>query len=62
MTKVFQIMPFLHVPDLRDALAFFRDVLGFGLKFHEADHATVQFQVRLPDGDWLTFGAASKSS
>jgi catechol 2,3-dioxygenase-like lactoylglutathione lyase family enzyme len=125
MTKIFQITPFLHVPDLREALAFFRDVLGFELKFHEAGYAYVElagcglrmleepsrkllvdgkarvtvyvdvadvdamhatlapalatlppervepltdqpwrqreFQVRLPDGDWLTFGAAEKS-
>jgi catechol 2,3-dioxygenase-like lactoylglutathione lyase family enzyme len=125
MTKIFQITPFLHVPDLREALAFFRDVLGFELRFHEASYAYVElagcglrlleepsrkllpdgkarvtvyidvadvdalhatlapalarlppdrvepltdqpwrqreFQVRLPDGDWLTFGAAEKS-
>ena len=125
MTKVFQITPFLHVPDLQEALAFFR-VLGFEPRFHEANYAYVElagcglrlleeparrllpdgkarvtvyidvadvdavhatlapalatlppdrvepltdqpwrqreFQVRLPDGDWLTFGAAAKSS
>jgi catechol 2,3-dioxygenase-like lactoylglutathione lyase family enzyme len=125
MTKVFQITPFLHVPDLRDALAFFCDVLGFELKFREANYAYIElsgcglrlleeptrkllpdgkarvtvyidvadvdalhatlapalatlppdrvepltdqpwhqreFQVRLPDGDWLTFGAPAKT-
>ncbi|MFN7965924.1 MAG: VOC family protein [Acidobacteriota bacterium] len=120
MTKVFQITPFLHVPNLDAALAFFCDTLRFELKFREADYAYIElsgcglrmleeprrvltadgkarvavyidvanvdelhaqlrenleklppdrveplmnkswmqreFQVRLPDGDWLTFG------
>jgi len=121
VTTVYQITPFLHVRDLREALEFFCDVLGFELTFRESDYAYVEFeghglrlleeptrqltpdgkarvtvyidvadidslhkklapslaalpanrveplmnkswrqrefQVRMPDGDWLTFGA-----
>ena len=120
MTEVHQITPFLHVPDLEAALAFFCDTLRFELKYRESNYAYVElagcglrlleeprrvltadgkarvsvyidvsdvnelyatlrealdrlprdrvepvldkswkqreFQVRLPDGDWLTFG------
>jgi catechol 2,3-dioxygenase-like lactoylglutathione lyase family enzyme len=120
MRAIRQVTPFLHVPDLEAALALFCGVLGFVLRFREADYAYVElegcglrmleepgrlrdskarvtvyvdvadvdalharlapalatlppecvepltdqpwrqreFQVRLPDGDWLTFGAA----
>lgn len=121
MTEVYQITPFLHVPDLKAALAFFCETLPFVLKYREANYAYVElegcglrmleeparkltpdgkarvsvyidvsdidalhsrlsaslarlpanlveplmnkswhqreFQVRMPDGDWLTFGA-----
>ncbi|QSX75117.1 VOC family protein [Lysobacter arenosi] len=121
MTAVHQITPFLHVPDLQEALAFFCK-LGFELRFRESNYAYIElagcglrlleeparrltadgkarvavyidvadidalhdelapalaslpgdrveplmnrpwrqreFQVRMPDGDWLTFGAA----
>lgn len=120
MTQVHQVTPFLHVPDLEAALAFFCDTLPFEVKFREGTYAYVElvgcglrlleerhrvltpdgkarvsvyidvsnvdelhaqlrdrlerlppewveplmnkpykqreFQVRLPDGDWLTFG------
>jgi hypothetical protein len=120
MTKVHQITPFLHVPNLKDALAFFCETLPFVLRFQHSNYAYVEFggaglrlleepdrsltpdgkarvsvyidvedvdalyaqlqprleqlprdrvepvrvmhwrqkefQVRLPDGDWLTFG------
>lgn len=123
MTKIHQITPFLHVPDLQAALAFFCDMLTFELKFRESNYAYVElagcglrlleeptrrltadgkarvavyidvadidmlhaslspvlaslppdhveplmnkpwhqreFQVRMPDGDWLTFGSAA---
>ena len=126
MTKIHQITPFLHVPDLRAALVFFCEVLGFERRFQEADYAYLElagcglrlleepgrklladgkarvtvyvdvadvdalharlapalaglpphcvepltdqpwrqreFQVRMPDGDWLTFGAAMATS
>jgi catechol 2,3-dioxygenase-like lactoylglutathione lyase family enzyme len=122
MANIFQITPFLHVPDLEVALAFFCKLLAFELKFHDADYAYIElegcglrvleeptrkltpdgkarvsvyidvsdvdslhaklapalaslppdrvepltdkpwhqreFQVRMPDGDWLAFGAA----
>ncbi len=114
------ITPFLHVPDINAALAFFCETLPFALRFRESNYAVVafgncairmleepdrrltpdgkarvsvyidvpdvdelhaqlcerleklplgqvepiqvrpwrqrEFQVRLPDGDWLTFG------
>ena len=122
MTKIHQITPFVHVPDLQEALAFFCDLLGFELRYRESNYAYVElagcglrmleetarrltadgkarvavyvdvsdidalhdelgpalaslplerveplmnkpwhqreFQVRMPDGDWLTFGMA----
>jgi catechol 2,3-dioxygenase-like lactoylglutathione lyase family enzyme len=124
MTKIHQITPFLHVPDLEAALAFFCDTLGFERTYRESDYAYVElegcglrlleepsrrltadgkarvsvyidvsdidalharmapalaalppdrveplmdkpyrqreFQVRMPDGDWLNFGAPVK--
>src|SRR5688572_11559848 len=123
MTKVYQITPFLHVPDMKEALAFFCDTLPFVLRFQHSNYAYVEFggaglrlleepnrtltpdgkarvavcidvenvdelyaqlksrreqlpadrveavkvmpwrqkefQVRLPDGDWMTFGQAA---
>lgn len=122
MKDIYQITPFLHVPNMQEALAFFCNVLTFELKFSESDYAYVElqgcgvrlleeprrkltadgkarvtvyidvadidalharlsralatlpparveplmdkpyrqreFQVRMPDGDWMTFGAA----
>lgn len=122
MKAIHQITPFLHVPDLPEALVFFCDVLGFEATYRRPDYAYVtlegcglrlleeptrrltpdgkarvavyvdvadidalhahlapalaalppdrveplmdkpyrqrEFQVRMPDGDWLTFGAA----
>ena len=121
MQKIFQITPFLHVPDMQEALTFFCDLLTFELRARhtnyayidlagcglrlleepsrrlqadgkprvtvyidvtdiDAVHATLgpalanlppdrveplknmpygqrEFQVRMPDGDWLNFGA-----
>jgi uncharacterized glyoxalase superfamily protein PhnB len=121
MSKIRQITPFLHVPDLALALDFFCAVLPFKLEFKQSNYAYVElegcglrlleestrrltasgkarvtiyidvsnvdvwyarlspalatlpldtvqplrdmpwrqreFQVRMPDGDWLTFGA-----
>ena len=120
MVNVHQITPFLHVPNLKEAVAFFCETLPFVLRFQEGNYAYVEFdgaglrlleergrslapggkarvsvyvdvndvdylyaqlrvrlerlpresvepllvkswhqkefQVRLPDGDWLTFG------
>lgn len=122
MNKIYQITPFLHVPDMEEALAFFCDSLSFELKNRQSDYAYIElsgcglrlleeptrkitpdgkarvtvyidvadidalhsklspalaalppgrveplkdmpyhqreFQVRMPDGDWLNFGAA----
>jgi catechol 2,3-dioxygenase-like lactoylglutathione lyase family enzyme len=124
MTKIHQITPFLHVPEMEAALAFFCDTLGFERTYRESNYAYVElkgcglrlleepgrkltadgkarvavyidvsdidtlhacmapalavlppdrveplmdkpygqreFQVRMPDGDWLNFGAPSK--
>jgi catechol 2,3-dioxygenase-like lactoylglutathione lyase family enzyme len=123
VTKILQITPFLHVPDMRAALDFFCKLLRFELKYQQSNYAYVElagcglrmleeparalpgvgfarvavyidvadidalyaelslslsalpfdhvepirdtpwrqreFQVRMPDGHWLTFGAAA---
>ncbi len=123
MDKIYQITPFLHVPDMQEALAFFCDSLSFELKHRHSDYAYIElsgcglrlleeptrritadgkarvtvyidvadidalhtklspalsaltsdrvqplkdmpyhqreFQVRMPDGDWLNFGSAA---
>ena len=123
MHKIHQITPFLHVPSMKDALAFFCGLLGFELKHRHDDYAYIEldgcglrlleeptrtmtadgkarvtvyidvadvdtlhaklspalsalppdhveplrdrpynqreFQVRMPDGDWLNFGMAA---
>jgi uncharacterized glyoxalase superfamily protein PhnB len=123
MDKACQITPFLHVPNMQEALAFFCGSLGFELKHRQHDYAYLEisgcglrlleeparkitadgkarvtvyidvadvdalysrlgpalsalpadrveslknmpygqreFQVRMPDGDWLTFGMAA---
>lgn len=41
MTNFVQITPFMHVPDLEKALAFFNDVLGFATLFRGGDYAYV---------------------
>jgi catechol 2,3-dioxygenase-like lactoylglutathione lyase family enzyme len=42
MTNFLQITPFMHVPDLEAALAFFEDILGFATRFRMADYAYVE--------------------
>ncbi len=42
MAKIYQITPFLHVPDLQAALAFFCDLLTFELKYRESNYAYVE--------------------
>lgn len=37
-----QITPFMHVPDIDAAVAFFRDVLGFDPLYREADYAYLE--------------------
>jgi uncharacterized glyoxalase superfamily protein PhnB len=122
MSNIRQMTPFLHVPNMKDALAFFCETLPFALRFQDSNYAYLEldgaglrlleepartltpdgkarvsvyidvrsvdelytqlrerleklppeqfepvavqpwgqkeFQVRLPDGDWLTFGQA----
>lgn len=42
MTNFIQITPFMHVPDIDAAVAFFEQVLGFRATFREADYAYVE--------------------
>jgi catechol 2,3-dioxygenase-like lactoylglutathione lyase family enzyme len=37
-----RITPFMHVPNVEEALAFFRDILGFKVWIHASDYAYVQ--------------------
>ena len=37
-----RITPFMHVPDINQAVAFFRDLLGFKVYIHYSDYAYVQ--------------------
>jgi len=42
MANLFRITPFMHVPDIDEAISFFVDRLGFALRFRSADYAYVQ--------------------
>ena len=44
MTKVYQITPFLHVPNLASALEFFCETLPFVLKFRESNYAYIELE------------------
>jgi catechol 2,3-dioxygenase-like lactoylglutathione lyase family enzyme len=37
-----RITPFMHVPDINQAIAFFRDLLGFQVYLHYGDYAYLQ--------------------
>jgi catechol 2,3-dioxygenase-like lactoylglutathione lyase family enzyme len=41
MANIIQVTPFMLVPDLRQALDFMTDVLGFGVDFEVRDYAYV---------------------
>ena len=41
MTNFLQVTPFLHVPDIEAAIAFFVDRLGFELKYRISNYAYV---------------------
>jgi catechol 2,3-dioxygenase-like lactoylglutathione lyase family enzyme len=43
MPKIFQITPFLHVPDLAKALDLFTRVLRFEIKFQVASYAYLEW-------------------
>jgi catechol 2,3-dioxygenase-like lactoylglutathione lyase family enzyme len=42
MKDVYQITPFLHVPDMQEALAFFCDLLMFELKHRHSNYAYIE--------------------
>jgi catechol 2,3-dioxygenase-like lactoylglutathione lyase family enzyme len=42
MTNMFRITPFMHVPDIEDAIRFFTDILGFACRFRTVNYAYVQ--------------------
>ena len=64
MTNFRQITPFMHVPDLERALAFFTDILGFKVWVRMRDYAYIEREgcgIRIleskgrnavPPGDW----------
>jgi hypothetical protein len=67
MTQVHQITPFLHVPDLAAALAFFCETLPSALKFRHSNYAYIELEGcglrvsrAMPGGDWLTFTAPAR--
>lgn len=41
-TNFLQITPFVHVPDLKAAVAFFSDVLGFSVLVEMGDYAYIE--------------------
>jgi catechol 2,3-dioxygenase-like lactoylglutathione lyase family enzyme len=38
MPNILQVTPFMFVPDLKMALDFMVDVLGFGMEFRSSDY------------------------
>lgn len=42
MVNFIQITPFMHVPDIEAAVAFFEDVLGFKTLFRMSDYAYIE--------------------
>lgn len=42
MGGIYQITPFLHVPDMSAALSFFCDILAFELKYREGNYAYLE--------------------
>ena len=42
MGNFLQITPFMHVPDVDEAVGFFRDILGFETLWREWDYAYVE--------------------
>jgi catechol 2,3-dioxygenase-like lactoylglutathione lyase family enzyme len=42
MGQFLQVTPFMHVPDIDAAVAFFENVLGFATLYREADYAYVE--------------------
>lgn len=44
MANFIQITPFMHVPDIEEALAFFNDILGFETLFRMSDYAYIEHE------------------
>ena len=42
MANIVQITPFMHVPDIGAAIAFFEDILGFETLFWMSDYAYIE--------------------
>lgn len=42
MSQFLQVTPFMHVPDIEAAVAFFTDTLGFEVGFRDGDYAYVE--------------------
>lgn len=42
MTRLHKVTPFLHVPDVKAAVAFFRDLLGFKVWIDDGGYAYVE--------------------
>lgn len=42
MSQFVQVTPFMHVPDIDAAVAFFEDILGFAALFRQSDYAYVE--------------------
>lgn len=42
MANLYHITPFMHVPDIDAAIAFFTDILGFNCRFRQGTYAYVQ--------------------
>lgn len=42
MSNFIQITPFMHVPDIEQALAFFTGILGFETLYRQGDYAYVE--------------------
>ena len=42
MANLYHITPFMHVPDIDAAIAFFTDILGFTCRFRQGSYAYVQ--------------------
>jgi catechol 2,3-dioxygenase-like lactoylglutathione lyase family enzyme len=54
MSNFIQITPFIHVPDIEEALAFFHNVLGFKTLYRDGDYAYVHREtagIRLMRGE-----------
>jgi catechol 2,3-dioxygenase-like lactoylglutathione lyase family enzyme len=40
--NILQVTPFMHVPDIDEAVRFFEEVLGFAVRFRMTDYAYVE--------------------